>query len=471
MKILVLNPPFVNNFCRSARWAARSRGRVQRHPDWLLIACAVLEQAGHSVRFIDGAALNLKREDIEKQVLSFMPQMAVLHTTTPTINNDILYAKLIKQITGCTTVLVGAHVTAEVRDTFNIAAGAVDVVARGEYDYALRDLSNGVSIKQILGISYFKDGFVINNPERGLIDVNELPYPAWHLVRPEWYYDGGKRFPFLTLISGRGCFGACTFCRDTPLLYKRELRLRNVKLVADEIEYDYKLFPYIKEIMFETDTFTASAQYVTAFCEEVLKRGLKFCWSCNTRVDIDLSVLPLMKRAGCRMLMTGFEFGTQRALDAVHKGITLEQSVNFARAANKLGFVIHGCFMLGAPGETRESCQETIDFAKSLPLDTVQISGICAYPGTDIYNWAKKNGYLVPKSWDGWVAENYEQATILSYSNLTKEDIDKYINKGLREFYLRPSQIFRILSRSGWNDLRRLYIGLKGFLSSCFKSQ
>lgn len=470
MEVLFLNPPYVKDFCRSSRWVSRSRGRVQRHPDWMLIAAAILEKAGNKVKFIDGSALNLSAKGVERELVAFKPQIAVLHTTTPSIYSDIEYAKMVKQKTGAITVLIGPHVTAEPEDTFRISGGSIDFIARGEYDYILRDLTKGLSCESIPGISYLRNGVVRHNPEGELVNVNDLPPPAWRHVKPEWYFDGGKRFPFLTLISARGCFGECTFCRDTPLLYKHKLRLRPAKQVVDEIEYDYRLFPYIKEIMFETDTFTASAEHVQGICEEILKRNLKVCWSCNTRVDMDLTLLPLMKKSGCRMLMSGFEFGTQSALEAVRKKITIGQSKAFCQAAKRLGFTIHGCFMFGAPGETKESCQQTIELAKSLSLDTAQFSGISAYPGTEIYQWAKKNGFLVPQDWRQWVTKDFEQASVLSYPDLTNEDINLFINKGLKEFYLRPAQIWRIISKSSWNDLSRLYFGLKSFLKTCLKS-
>jgi radical SAM superfamily enzyme YgiQ (UPF0313 family) len=470
MNILILNPPFVDNFCRSARWAAKSRGRVQRHPDWLLVTAAVLEKSAHKVRFIDGAALNLKMQDIEEEINRFTPELAVLHTTTPTIYNDISYAKLIKDKIGCLTVLVGPHVSVEVQDTFKIAAGSVDIIVRGEYDYTVRDLANRKNLRDIPGISYINNGAVINNPERDLINVAELPFPAWQHIKPEWYFDPAKRFPFLTLISGRGCFGRCTFCRDTPIMYKRQLRLRPAKSVVDEIEYDYKLFPYLKEIMFETDTFSASSQHVREICEEILKRNIKFCWSVNTRVDMDLSLLPLMKKAGCRMLMTGFEFGTQEALDSVKKDITLQESRRFAEAAHKLGFIIHACFMFGAPGETKESCRKTIDFAKSLRLDTIQFSGICTYPGTELYEWVKKEGYLVPRDWAGWVDGHFEQTTLINYPRLTSEDINNFIDIGLKEFYLRPKQFFNmVLNIRSFSDIKRKIYGLRQFTNYFFQ--
>ena len=465
MRVVIVNPAYGEDFCRSARWAARSRGRVQRHPDWLLIAAAVLEKAGHTVSFVEGAALNLSQQVVLQRCREFRPDLVVIHTTTPSIYSDLDYARQVKQRLGCLTALVGPHVTAVPDDTFTIADGAVDFIARGEYDYTLRDLADGLSPGTIPGLSYQQGGVVHHNPDRMPLDVNELPFPAWHHVLPEWYRDGGKRFPFLTLISGRGCFGQCTFCRDTHLMYRRKLRLREPRLVVDEIEDDFRRFPYLREIMFETDTFTASPRHVDGVCQEILRRGLKVTWSCNARVDLDLSLLPLMKRAGCRMLMVGFEFGTQQALDAVRKGIALEQSRRFAHEASRLGFTLHGCFMIGAPHETPESALATIDFAKSLPLDTIQISGICTYPGTPLYDWARQNGYLVPKDWREWISPSGEQVTLLSYPNLTKDEIDAYIDRGLRQFYLRPSQMLRmLLAMRSLDDLRRKLFGFRSFV-------
>ncbi len=465
MKVLVLNPFYGEDFCRSARWAAKSRGRVQRHPDWLLTAVAVLERGGHEVKFIDAAALNLDLAAVTAMAAEFKPALAVVHTTTPSIYSDLEHAKALKNACGCRTVLVGPHVTALPGDTFAIAAGAADFIARGEYDYQLLDLADGKDPAAVPGLSYLSGGKAVSNPYGAPIDVNTLPFPAWRHIEPEWYKDVAKRFPFLTLISGRGCLGRCTFCRDTTeSMHGRHMRLRSPSAIVDEMEYDLKLFPQLREIMFETDTLTGSPGHLRSLCEEILKRGLKVTWSCNTRVDMDLSLLPLMRKAGCRMLMIGFEFGTQEALDAVKKGVTLDQSRKFAAEASRLGFTLHGCFMVGAPGETKESARATIELAKSLPLDTVQFSGICVYPGTELYDWAKKNGYLVPKDWRDWVSPEREQVTLLNYPQLSKSEIDYFIDRGLKEFYLRPAQMLRMLFSSPADLLRKLY-GARSFFS------
>lgn len=463
-RVLVLNPPFLPGFVRSARWAARSRGRVQRHPDYLLTAVAVLEQVGHLVLFLDGAALDVARDRVLAKAERFRPDLAVLHTTTPSIYSDLDFAASIKRRTGAVTALVGNHATAEPDDTFRIAGDGVDVILRGEYDFTLRELAADPARRDIGGLSFRRGGAVAHNPLPPPLDVNELPFPAWRHVRPEWYPDAGKLFPFLTLLSGRGCFARCTFCQDPQISGGHRLRMRDAARVVDEMESDLRIFPRIREIMFETDTFSALPAHVSGVCEEILRRGLKVRWSCNTRVDLDLSLLPLMKRAGCRMLMTGFEFGTQDALDAVQKGVTLEQSRRFARAAARAGLTLHGCFMIGAPGETRESARKTLDFACSLPLDTVQFSGICVYPGTEMYHWAKANGFLVPGDWREWVSETGEQVTLLNYPDLSKAEIDAFIDEGLRRFYLRPGQVLKMLAAvRSWGDVRRKLYGASKF--------
>jgi len=218
--VFVLNPPVVQDFCRSARWAARSRGRVQRHPDWLLTAVAVLEEAGFTVDFLDGPVLNLELQEVLSALKKSRPNLVVLHTTTPSIDSDLSYASLAKELLpDCQTVAVGPHVTAEPDDTLKRANGTLDVVIRGEYDYTLRELAQLASsgwaiwkLSEIEGISYLDQANkLVHTSSRPYLEVNSLPFPSWQHIDPKWYRDAGKRFPFITLISGRGCFGRCTF--------------------------------------------------------------------------------------------------------------------------------------------------------------------------------------------------------------------------------------------------------------------
>jgi len=249
-------------------------------------------------------------------------------------------------------------------------------------------------------------------------------------------------------------------------MYGRKLRMRRPELVVDEMEYDMRMFPKLREIMFETDTFNADPNHVRGICNEILDRGLDITWSCNVRMDMDLDLLPLMKKAGCRMLMEGPESGCQSILNNIRKGITLNNIRKLVNRAHELGFIQHGCFMIGLPGETKKEADQTIKLAKSLPFDTIQITGLVAYPGTPIYNWAKKKGYLVPKNWGEYVSREGEQVTVVSYPNFTKEEIDYYIDKGLKEFYFRPKQILRMLFNiRNWGDVKRKAFGLKSLLN------
>jgi radical SAM superfamily enzyme YgiQ (UPF0313 family) len=473
MKVAILNPSFGENFVRVARWAAKSRGRVQRHPDYLLIAAQVLLDEGHDVIFVEAAARNLTPEESFRIIAEFKPQLLLIHATTPSIYADIEQARVIKAQNDCKVAFVGQHVTAEPHNTFEIAKGTLDYILRGEYDFTLRDIANGMAPKDVLGLTWHDGTSVITNADRPPLDVNELPFPAWDLIKPEWYPDAGKKFPFLTLFTGRGCNNACTFCRDPQLMYGYRLRTRDAKLVVDEMEYDLKLFPQIREIMFETDTFAADPEHVKAVCNEIMKRGLhkEISWSCNMRINTDLDILPLMKQAGCRMLMVGYEFGTDEALRAVRKGgVNVEMGKRFSQRAHELGFTLHGCFMIGAPGETKESARATIDYAKGMPLDTIQITGIATYPGTHLYKWAKDNGYLLAKDWKDWLTAEGEQKTLLSYPQLSNKEIDELIDIGLKEFYLRPAQMWRMLIsiRSIGDLLRKLY-GFGAFLDYFWK--
>lgn len=473
MRIAILNPSFGDNFVRVARWAARSRGRVQRHPEYLLTAAQVLLDRGHSVAFVEAAARNMTPDESFKIIEDFKPDLLVIHATTPSIYADIEQAAKIKEITKCKVAFVGQHASAEIENTFEISKGAVDYILRSEYDYTLRDVADGLSLKEILGLSWKAEDKIFNNPNRPPLDVKSLPFPAWHLVKPEWYPDAGKRYPFLTLMTGRGCNNACSFCRDPQLMYGHHIRTRTAKQVVDEMEYDLKLFPQIREIMFETDTFAADPNHVREVCEEIMRRGIhkKISWSCNMRVNTDLKILPIMKQANCRMLMVGFEFGTNEALRVIRKGgVSIEMGRTFAETAHRLGFTIHGCFMVGAPGETKSSARATINYAKSLPLDTMQITGIATYPGTALYKWAKDNNYLLAKDWRDWLTPEGEQRTLVSYPQFSAKDIDEHIDIGLKEFYLRPKQMWNMLiSIRNVGDLLRKIYGLGAFIDYFWK--
>ena len=470
MRVAVLNPTFGKDFTKSARWFARSRGRVQRHPDYLATAAAVVEQAGHELFFMDCQAKNMFTPDvIEHHLKAFQPDMCVYQATTPSIYADIESARLCKEAFGGLHVFVGPHVSGEPESTLRAADGAVDAVCRHEFDYIVRDLANGVATKDCKGVSHLDGDQYIENPDMPYIEnLDDLPFPAWHHLDIEDYKDGAKLFPFLTAITGRGCRYRCSYCQIPQVMNGHVYRTHSVQRVVDEMEHNLKLFPNLKEIMFEDDTLTMriSRDRLIELCEEIIRRDLPLSWSANARVDLnDLETLKLMKRSGCRMLCVGFEFGDQKILNNVKKGTTVDQMYTFAENAAKAKLRIHGCFMVGGPEETEETAMRTIKMSQELAIDTAQFTGVVAYPGTSYYEWAKKSGALLPQDWRDWVTDDFEQAATISLPGLDHKQIDQLVDIGLKRFYLRPTQMWRMFRNiSSWSDVKAKYHGLLSFM-------
>ncbi len=469
MRVAFINPMFGKDFTKSARWFARSRGRVQRHPDYFCTAAAVVEHAGHELLFLDAQAKNLPTEEIIPRMKQFAPDMVVYQVTTPSVYGDIESARMLKDALGGLHVFTGPHVTAEPEDTLRAADGAVDACTIAEYDYTVRDLANGVPVADCPGLAYLDGERFVRTLDRGYIEnLDDLPFPAWNHIDIYDYRDFGKLFPFLTLISGRGCRAKCTYCQLPQVMNGHSYRTRSPEHVCDEIEYDKRLFPNLQEIMFEDDTLTMRSHQdrMVALCEEMIRRDLKVSWSANARVDVnDLEVLKVMKRSGCRWLCVGFEFGDQQVLNAVKKGATVKQMRKFAENAHKAGIRVHGCFMFGGPGETRETMQKTIDLSRELPIDTAQFTAVVAYPGTAYYKWAEENGYLKQKNWRDWVDDDFEQQATQDLPGLPADEINQYIDRGLKGFYLRPTQMMRMLRNiNSWSDVRAKAHGLKSFV-------
>lgn len=472
MKVFIVNPAFGEGFVKTARWFAKSRGRVQRHPDYLCRATAVLEQAGHECVFLDAQAKDMPMAEVESRIRAFGPDLVVIYATTPSVLVDLEHARMAKRVTGgALTVMVGSHVSAEPEDTLRRGQGFLDAVTRREYDFTLREIADRGALDGVQGLSRRDGAGILHEADRAPIeDLDALPHPAWRHIDVEDYHDAGKLFPFLTLIGGRGCPAKCTFCQLPQVMYGHRYRTMSASRVLDEMEYDLELFPRLKEIMFEDDTLTLSThlERLQEICRGIMDRGIdkRVSWSCNARPDLtDRETLRLMKESGARMFCVGFEFGNDPMLQRIKKGIGTEKMREFAEAASAEGIRIHGCFMIGGPGETRETALQTIRFAQELPIDTCQFTGVAAYPGTAYYDWAKRNGYLVAKDWGEWVDGDREQRGVVDIPGLSLGEIRDLVDHGLRSFYLRPKQM-RTIARNMRNlsDVRTKLHGLKSFV-------
>jgi radical SAM superfamily enzyme YgiQ (UPF0313 family) len=359
-------------------------------------------------------------------------------------------------------------------ETLKIAEGAVDIIARGEYEYTVLEVVKKLEEKgemgDVFGSSYLdQKGNYVRNQDRPLIEnLDELPFPAWHHLDVTKYFDGTKLYPYVDIIGGRGCPFQCMFCLWPQVMHGRKYRLRTAENIVDEMEYDLAHWPEIKkgEFFFEDDTFTVNRKRAYAICEEILRRKLRVTWSINSRADVvDFELFKLMKKAGCRLILVGFESGDQQMLQKMKKNITVERMKEFVDLVKKAGLQIHGCFVLGLPGETRETIEKTIQFALDTRMDTVQFSAAIPFPGTDYYQVCQEAGLIEAKDWSDWLNQG-EQSTVINYPGLSKSEIEKNVDNGLKRFYFRPSYMARfILDTHSLSDLYRKFRGAKNFLS------
>jgi len=477
--VLVINEPFVPDFCRTQRWAARTRGRVLRPPDWLAYATAVLEEAGVETELYDFPARRWDKPELRDLIRRKQPRYVVLDSTTPSAYSDIECARIAKEEAGSFVIMVGPHASALPEETLKTAAGAVDAVARGEYDYTVRDIilrrEENRDLSRVKGVSYREGGALRHSGNRPLIeDLDALPYPAWHQLEVMEYFDGGKLYPYFDLISGRGCPYRCSFCLWPQVMHGRRYRLRSPRNVVDEMEYDLDRWPRLKrgEIFFEDDTFTVNRERAGEICDELLRRKLPLTWSVNARADsFDLDLFRKMKRAGCRELLVGFESGDQESLNRMKKGTTPEQGREFVVLAHRAGLVVHGCFVIGLPGETLASIERTMAYARELKLDTIQFSAAIPFPGTEYYDYCREHDLIKARSWKDWLDDG-EQSTVVEYPDLSPAQIQRYVDRGLKDFYLRPAFMLRFLFQTrSFSDLYRKVRGAKNFLSYLFSRE
>jgi len=469
MKILMLNPPFFERFSRSSRSPATTKGGTIYYPIMLSYATGVLEKNGFEVKLIDAPARGYSRNEVLKITKEFSPEMVVIDTSTPSIVNDVAVGCEIKSLTSSFIVFVGTHPSALPEATLRMDE-RIDAVAVGEYDYTILELAKALKTKKDLktvnGIVFRKYKKIISNPSRHFIEnLDELPFVSEvykkHL-NPKDYFFASAEYPMIMIMTGRGCPFRCFFCNYPQVFYGRNYRLRNPENVLAEFEYIIKNFPEVKEIGIEDDTFSADLERAKKICRLLIEHGInkKIKWWANARVNLDLETMKLMKEAGCRLIIPGYESGVQQILNNIHKGITVEQSLEFAKNAKKAGLLVHGCFMFGLPGETKETIRETIDFAKELNPDTAQFFPLIVYPGTEAYEWAKKNNFLTTEDFSKWLTKEGLHNTVIKLPGFTSQELVKYCDQARREFYLRPSYLLYKVKQSllhpseAWRNIR-----------------
>jgi radical SAM superfamily enzyme YgiQ (UPF0313 family) len=248
----------------------------------------------------------------------------------------------------------------------------------------------------------------------------------------------------------------------------KKYRSRSAKNIADEFEYIKKELPEVKEVFIEDDSFTISTKLVREVCNELIQRNLNIVWSCNSRATLDYETLSLMKKAGCRLLIVGYESGSDETLLTIKKGVDKEKMKNFTRDAKKAGLLIHGDFIIGLPGETKESAEKTLQFIKELKPNILQVAVATPLPGTEFYNYVKENDFITVDDLKDSIDGNGFQQCIISYPDFTKEDIEFYVDKALKDYYLSPSfipvAVSNVCRKNGMHELKSMLKSAVTFL-------
>jgi anaerobic magnesium-protoporphyrin IX monomethyl ester cyclase len=463
MRIVALSPPFLKNFSREARSPAVAKSGTFYYPMWLAYTTGYLEKNGHTVKLIDAVAEDLSAASTVGNISNFNPDMVVIDTSTPSIYNDIHIAEEIKKaLPSSFVVLVGPHVSACPVESLQIS-DAIDAVTIKEYDTALLQLANKLEafsskymvLNGIGGIAYrnSKNEICVNRESNFIIDLDVFPFVTSvykkHLKIEKYFYSH-SRYPVVSLVTGRGCPFKCTYCVLPQTLHGHTLRRRSIANVICEFLYIADQLPNIKEIMLEDDSITADKERCREFAYSLLEaRATTIPWSANARADLDFGTLLLLRKAGCRLLCVGIESGDQNILDNVRKGTTINGIEKFIIDAKKAGILIHGCFMVGNRGETRDSLEKTLKFAKSLNPDTAQFFPLMVYPGTSDFEYFQSKGWITTLDFRKWITPEGLHSSVVSNPDLSYEELMEFCYNSRLFFYLRPgyisSKVFQVL--------------------------
>lgn len=442
MKTLFLNPPSYQGFDGGAgsRYQARREIRSFWYPTWLAQAAALTPDS----KLVDAPADGLSTEDVLNISKDF--DLVIVYTSTPSFANDSEIAARIKaQRSDCLIGFVGPHVTVLPEESLR-AAPAVDFVARKEFDFTARKIVDGAKLSEIEGLSWRDTNSSIkHNPDPSPIaDLDSLPFVIDVYKRDltiENYYIGYLKHPYISLYTGRGCPARCTFCLWPQTISGHKYRVRSPESVCRELAQARELFPQVKEFFIDDDTFTADPKRAERIAKGLA--GLGITWSTSSRAHVPYETLRILKESGLRLLMVGFESGSDDILRRARKGITTDMARRFVRDCKQLGIKLHGTFMLGLPGETRETIEQTIRFACELDPDTIQVSIAAPYPGTELYRQAVENDWLVSSE---MVSHNGTQVCPLSYPDLSGDEILESVDRFYKAFYFRPKVMVRMVA-------------------------
>ena len=455
MDVLLINPPWQTkdgNIWHGVKSTSAPLG--------LLSVAAYAEQRGAAVRVLDVNAEGLSFRDIEQVVREERPPWVGFTAVTAQITSTHRIAGIVKSVSPESKVVVGGvHVTAMADEV--LRDPNIDYCVRGEGEKPMSALVDGQPLESIGGLSFRGTNPlqpIQHNPQaKPIEDLDSLPTPAYHLVPFELYkpaVGAYRRLPTINMTMTRGCPGKCTFCNSA----ETALRTRSASHVVDEIQELQRRYG-IREVSFYDDTFTIYKRNVVELCDLIVKRGIDLTWSCFARTDcVSPSLLAKMRRAGCHQILFGIESADPEILATIRKPIDIEQTRTAVAMVQRAGIAVRAAFMFGNPGETVESIRRTIDFAIDLNPDLAIFNITTPYPGTQMFDWARRNGHLRTLDWEEYDLAN----SVLDLPTISSEQIDRMYKVAYREFYFRPSYLVRRLFRMrGLSDLRENLLAMR----------
>src|SRR5215467_19775 len=462
MKTLLLNPPSFKNFDGGAgsRWPATREIESFWYPVWLSYPAGMLPGS----RLLDAPSHHITPEQTIEIAKDY--DFLVLFTSTVGFVNDVAMVRQMKQAKpNLKVAFVGPPV--QIKPDCLMDNPEIDFIVSGEFDHAVVEFAEGKPLSQIAGAGYRENGRVRLNPARPQLqtaDLDKLPFATEVYKRDlviENYNVPFLLHPFVSFYTSRGCPALCTFCLWPQTLSGHAWRVRSSENVAREVKQALQLFPQAKEFFFDDDTFNIRKDRVLEVCSKL--KPLNFRWSCTARVNSDYQTVKAMADAGARLFIVGYESGDAQILKNIKKGATVEQAREFTKNCKKVGIRIHGDFIIGLPGETKETIQKTIDFAKELDVETIQVSIAHAFPGTELYDSMAAQGFLKVEA---LADSGGHQLPHIEYPHLSKAEMMDGVNRFYDQYYFRPKVAWRIVREALWDshERKRLYHEATSFL-------
>lgn len=426
-------------------WASLgSRGILQNSlpPLGILSIASYVEQQGFSVQVLDVHAERLDDREVADRIALARPRFVGISVLTNMAIPAHAVARICKRIApGCKVIVGGVHAEALPEDM--LRNSAIDAVARGDGEETMLDLLRGLPFAEVKGLSYRDGRRVVHNAPRPIEkNLDQYPFPAYHLIDFKNYFPAVgtyRRLPAISMLVTRGCVGRCTFCNSARTI----LRTRSPASVVEQI----KLLRYqygVRQIQFYDDTFTVMRKNALEVCRRLVEEKVDITWVAYIRGDcFSEDIAAAMKQAGCHQVLMGIETGDEQIMRNIKKPINKERYRCAVEIAHRHGMEVRASFILGLPGETRESMKASLDLAEELDVDLVQVNLLAPYPGTEVFNWAVENNLLIHRNWN----EYGQDKVLINLPTISAQELYDFEKYSYRAFYMRPRVLLRQLKR------------------------